>query len=1150
MCTTKGTSKDGDGFVGSDYGELGPWIYRLGVVSGDAQILARGIIMTRSRDVFRFPGPDQNGYLVMQGTEPIGERNNGLPGHFVYLGRTTSDDFVMAGQGAGAIGNDLLGYFQQEMNDGQLFQMISGYADPYLPMRYATIKSFSQTGIKLPMSVGAADFAWADEENMVFAAKHGEERIFANLYWRQPGWINGLAKVFQLTTNTARLADVQMVDQRFNPSGAMTVLGPTLEMFSYDTPPDNPINAYNGLPQLIALRSDLTNSPPTNRDGGRGTGYTFRYGNWLVGINAHYTSNYVMQLPAGFTSATDMISGAVLTAPVTLAPKTSAVFYLVTNVDTMPLPSRTLFITAAGANARVVVDWNHAGGATGYNVKRSTTSGGSYMTIASAVTNNFYNDTTVVNGTTYFYVVSSTNNIGESGNSPEASALPLAPQTAGLAAPWANTNVGYAGGSASIASGTFTLTSAQGDIYGTGDGFHFVYQPMIGDGIVTAQILSSSSGNTYAKVGLMIRDSLASNAVHCAVNFERVAGRVEMDYRTGTSGSTANKTLGSGLSLPYWVRLQRSASTITTYVSPDGTNWTLVGSQSLGNLDYIAYVGLVASPANGSAGQANTATFKNVTLPLGASSAPAAPAGLSAGGGNTTATLSWQVVSNAVTYNLKRSTGAGGPFVTVATGLINPTATDYGLMNGTNYFYIVTSVNDIGESASSSVASIQAGPPPTVPAAVVATGSNSLVNVTWTASANATGYNVYRALYNAQDPLFSLFAANVTGTNFTDTNVMNLSPYYYYVTALTNGSESQWSARAAAQPPGVSLPWQAVDIGSPNPAGYGYQSTTNFSITASGSDIYGNSDQFRYVYQTANSSNLVITARVGTLNGADVWTKTGVMIRQSTAANSAHAMLLISPNNGIHFQYRTSNGGSSGDAGSFSAVAPYWLRLAKTNSTFTAYRSPDNLTWTQVGGAVTIAMPLNVLVGMPLASHSDGNTANVLIDSVNINLPPPGIPTNLIATADNAHVFLKWNTSANSTAYTLKRSLTSGSGYTMIAGALAATNFTDSGLTNGTVYYYVVSGTNAVGESANSAEAGARPFSTAMTSLNFIVLGAQLQFLWPADHIGWRLQSQTNSTDGGLGTNWTTVANSSGTNQMVISVDAANGSVFFRLVYP
>jgi autotransporter-associated beta strand protein len=62
--------------------------------------------------------------------------------------------------------------------------------------------------------------------------------------------------------------------------------------------------------------------------------------------------------------------------------------------------------------------------------------------------------------------------------------------------------------------------------------------------------------------------------------------------------------------------------------------------------------------------------------------------------------------------------------------------------------------------------------------------------------------------------------------------------------------------------------------------------------------------------------------------------------------------------------------------------------------------------------------------------------------------------------------------------------------------------------------------------------------------------GNSLTFSWPADHTGWRLEAQTNTLSSGLGTNWATVANSSGTNQIVVPIITTNGSVFYRLIYP
>ena len=62
--------------------------------------------------------------------------------------------------------------------------------------------------------------------------------------------------------------------------------------------------------------------------------------------------------------------------------------------------------------------------------------------------------------------------------------------------------------------------------------------------------------------------------------------------------------------------------------------------------------------------------------------------------------------------------------------------------------------------------------------------------------------------------------------------------------------------------------------------------------------------------------------------------------------------------------------------------------------------------------------------------------------------------------------------------------------------------------------------------------------------------GTTLTLSWPADHIGWRLQSQTNSVTVGLSTNWVDVAGASATNQVILTVDQTKGTVFFRLIYP
>jgi len=84
-------------------------------------------------------------------------------------------------------------------------------------------------------------------------------------------------------------------------------------------------------------------------------------------------------------------------------------------------------LTATAGDSQVTLSWTAVDGVTSYTVKRSTTSGGTYTTIASDVTDTSYVDTSVTNGITYYYVVVAVTADGESNNSNEASATPVAP---------------------------------------------------------------------------------------------------------------------------------------------------------------------------------------------------------------------------------------------------------------------------------------------------------------------------------------------------------------------------------------------------------------------------------------------------------------------------------------------------------------------------------------------------------------------------------------------------------------------------------------------------------------------------------------------------------------------------------------------------
>ena len=115
---------------------------------------------------------------------------------------------------------------------------------------------------------------------------------------------------------------------------------------------------------------------------------------------------------------------------------------------------------------------------------------------------------------------------------------------------------------------------------------------------------------------------------------------------------------------------------------------------------------------------------------------------------------------------------------------------------------------------------------------------------------------------------------------------------------------------------------------------------------------------------------------------------------------------------------------------------------------------------------------------------TSGSISHTAVTTLLVNIPPP---LGLTATAGNAQVSLSWPASLGASSYTVQRALVSGGPYVTV-GCPATTSYTDTGLTNGTTYYYVVAGAytgdpNAGGGSADSPEASATPQQVPLTSI-------------------------------------------------------------------
>lgn len=194
-------------------------------------------------------------------------------------------------------------------------------------------------------------------------------------------------------------------------------------------------------------------------------------------------------------------------------------------------------------------------------------------------------------------------------------------------------------------------------------------------------------------------------------------------------------------------------------------------------------------------GASTTSAPVNVTV-AAAPMPPSAPTGLTATGGNAQVSLSWNAVSGATGYTVKRATVSGGPYTVIASGITGTTYTDTTVQNGTSYFYVVSASNAVGESGNSNQATATPTAPPTAPAApgnLAATApSKSQVNLTWSDNSdNEAGFYIERSTDGVKFSQIASVGANIR--SYANTGVGPNKTYYYRVRAYNAAGTSPYS---------------------------------------------------------------------------------------------------------------------------------------------------------------------------------------------------------------------------------------------------------------------------------------------------------------------------------------------------------------------
>jgi Domain of unknown function (DUF4082)/F5/8 type C domain/Secretion system C-terminal sorting domain/Fibronectin type III domain len=127
----------------------------------------------------------------------------------------------------------------------------------------------------------------------------------------------------------------------------------------------------------------------------------------------------------------------------------------------------------------------------------------------------------------------------------------------------------------------YTIKGSGTDIGGTGDQFQFVYTNGndIGDYDVSGRITAQTAANTSSKVGIMVRDSLTNTSRFAYIAYE--SGKLVFVYRDQPSAAATTINATGTFTLPYFVKISKSGTTYSAFISPDGNGWTNVGSKNL-----------------------------------------------------------------------------------------------------------------------------------------------------------------------------------------------------------------------------------------------------------------------------------------------------------------------------------------------------------------------------------------------------------------------------------------------------------------------------------------------------------------------------------------------------------------------------------------
>jgi fibronectin type 3 domain-containing protein/regulation of enolase protein 1 (concanavalin A-like superfamily) len=807
-------------------------------------------------------------------------------------------------------------------------------------------------------------------------------------------------------------------------------------------------------------------------------------------------------------------------------------------------PNAPAALFAVGSGKAITVRWLPSFGATGYSLLRSTTSGSGYTTIASnlSASTTSYVDTAVSAGTTYYYVVQAKNSVGTSGNSPQFGDSLLPPPMVNLAFNGTATASSYASSievpgkafdtdpgskwyDSAAATGwlkydfgannaqiikRYTISSADvatrdpqsWNFLGSNDGTNWT-------------TLDSQSGQTFANRLQQNTYNIANTAAYRYYQLQITANNGATTLAIGELGlwSDTGRTIPDGR---YRIVSHKSNKVIdvsggstaagsqlvqSTYSGSDSQKWDI---RWQGNGQYRA-TGAASADFIDNGGTSATGT-KLAIQPR-----------------NSGTSQLWTIVPDSDRFFSVRSVNSG-----LATDVASGSTADGANIIQSNYG---------GGDTQLWMLSLAGTPPPTPTGLTATAASTSQINLSWTASSGANGYNVKRA--TASGGPYTTIATGVTATSYSDTGLDSSTTYYYIITAANAGGESGSSPEMGAIPLPALQTYLKLDEASGTSASDATGNGWTGTLVGGGTWVAGQSNNALNLSGASQYVTLPagIVSKLGDFT-ISAWVKPTSLdtwARVFDFGSGTATTMMLTTKNGSNgkprFAIKISNSAEQQIDGANPLPTGVWTHIAVTlsGSTGTLYvngmasGSNSAMSFKPSGmGSTTQNYLGKSQYNDPYFNGTidDFRIYTRALSAGEISLLAGGslpAPQNVAAAPGNAQITLSWSAVNGATGYTIQRASSNAGPYTLMAAGVTDTSYIDSGLNDGATWYYIVAAQGLPGTGATSAPVAATTY-TAIENWRFSHFGTTANSGSAADQADPDGDGMTNAQEFAAGT--------------------------------